>query len=44
VSGEAASGDVKVVKKLPEWLQKVIREGPYLPDQIFNAVFNRSVL
>jgi transposase-like protein len=32
VFGEPASGNVEGANKLPEWLQKVICEGPYLPD------------
>jgi hypothetical protein len=30
--GEPASGNVEKANKFPEWLQKVICEGPYLPD------------
>jgi hypothetical protein len=33
VSGQV-SADVKAARKFPEWLQKVIDEGPYLLDQI----------
>jgi hypothetical protein len=37
VSGKAASGDVVIAKKFPEWLQKETIEGLYLPDNMFNA-------
>ncbi|XP_036598723.1 tigger transposable element-derived protein 1-like [Trichosurus vulpecula] len=37
VSGEAASAAIEAAKKFPEFLQKIIDEGPYLPEQIFNV-------
>lgn len=37
VSGEAASGDAEAAKQYPEWIKKIIDEGPYLPEQIFSV-------
>ncbi|XP_027716875.1 tigger transposable element-derived protein 1-like isoform X2 [Vombatus ursinus] len=37
VSGEAISAAAEAAKKFPEFLQKIIDEGPYLPEQIFNV-------
>nr|XP_023694244.1 tigger transposable element-derived protein 1-like [Paramormyrops kingsleyae] len=37
VFGEAAGADLERARKFPEWLHKIILEGPYLPEQIFNA-------
>ncbi|XP_068959389.1 tigger transposable element-derived protein 1-like isoform X2 [Petaurus breviceps papuanus] len=37
VLGEAASAAIEAARKFPEFLQKIIDEGPYLPEQIFNV-------
>lgn len=37
VSGEAASADMKAAEAFPEQLRKIIRQGEYTPQQVFNV-------
>lgn len=37
IKGEVASADVNAAKSFPDYLAKVIQQGGYTPDQIFNA-------
>lgn len=37
ITGEVASADEEAAKRFPEKLIKIIEDGKYCPDQVFNA-------